>query len=89
MKLNNRICALFGAAAALAPAAQTWAAELPSLHTERQKVDKAPSEPGKGFDIPDSGLHVTYGGYIEGAVAATLPRSAAGAAISRPRKPVQ
>jgi hypothetical protein len=84
--LKGWICASLGAAALLATEIQ--AAELPSLHQERSKDADAPSESGKGFDIPGSGLHVTYGGYIEGAVTATLPKNAAGDAAKR-RKPMQ
>ena len=69
-------------AALLAAAPGASAAELPSLHTAPDKSSgETPSESRKGFDIPESGLHVTYGGFIEGAVIATTPKQAASAAV--------
>ena len=74
-------------AALLAAAAAALAAELPALHPAPSKQADTPSGEGKGFDIPGSGLHVTFGGYIEGAVIATVPRNAAAAAPSRRHRP--
>jgi hypothetical protein len=86
--VRRLVSAFFGLAALLAAGAGTPAAELPSLHTAPDKSSpETPSESRKGFDIPDSGLHVTYGGFIEGAVIATSPKQAAASATVRHRKP--
>jgi hypothetical protein len=73
-------------AALLVGRAPAPAAELPALHAAPNKPTKAPGETGKGFDIPGSGLHVTFGGYIEGAVIATLPQNAAAASPTHRHK---
>jgi hypothetical protein len=79
--------AFFALAALLAAAAPAPAAELPTLHKSPDKSSaETPSETGKGFDLPGSGLHVTFGGYIEGAVIATSPRHAAATVPARARK---
>jgi len=78
--------AIFALTALLLAGTGATAAELPALHGSPNKPAEKPSEAGKGFEIPGSGLHVTYGGYIEGAVIAAIPKNAA-AAPSHPRKP--
>ena len=75
--------AFFVLVSLLAGGTAARAAELPAA----SKPAETPSEEGKGFDIPGSGLHVTYGGFIEGAVIATAPKNAAGLAPARRRKP--
>jgi hypothetical protein len=90
MTLKDWISGLLAAAALLATGVQASAAELPALHTESAESAETSGESGKSFDIPGSGLHVTYGGYIEGAVTATLPKNAApGGVVSRRRKPTE
>ena len=80
--------AIFGLPVLLAAGISAQTAELPALHAAPAKPDlDAPSKSGKGFDIPGSGLHVTFGGYIEGAVVATPPKHAAASTAARPRKP--
>ncbi len=71
--------------AALSAATGGSAAELPALHATPDKSAETPGESGAGFDIPGSGLHVTFGGYIEGAVVATAPKHAAAAPAIRHR----
>jgi len=79
---------LFGAASILAPAAAR-AAELPALHSEPSKSTDA-SEGGhqKDFDVPGTTMHVTFGGYIEGAAVATNLKSStiSGQSSARQRK---
>ena len=85
--MKRSIGAIFALAAALLAGSGAPGAELPALHGSPSKPAETPSETGKGFDIPGSGLHVTFGGYIEGAVIATIPKNAAAATPSHRRKP--
>lgn len=84
--MERSIGAIFALTAALLAGTGAPAAELPALHRSPNKPVETPSEAGKGFDIPGSGLHVTFGGYIEGAATAAIPKNAA-PALSHPRKP--
>jgi hypothetical protein len=85
MALRMWIRAFFSAAMLIVAEASAPAAELPTLQAGPKPPVESPSESGKNFDIPDSGLHVTYGGYIEGAVSAVIPKSTTGGASRRPR----
>jgi hypothetical protein len=80
--VKRSVAAFLAVTALLAADSGASAAELPSLHkTQDESSSEMRSESGKGFDIPGSGLHVTVGGYIEGAVIATSPKQAAAASI--------
>jgi hypothetical protein len=83
---RKTIGALCGGTLSLAVGAAALAAELPTLHAEPSPSAETPGAAAKGFDIPGSGFHVTYGGYVEGAVTMTLPKNAA-TGSSRFRKP--
>ena len=87
--LRRSSIAVLAAAALTVASGWLQAAELPALHPAPNKAVE-PSAGGneKGFEIPGSGVSVTYGGYIEGAATMSNLKSApVSGPMVRRRKP--